>query len=152
MYISLQNRSQHGRMAGVYKLVNASASVETADPHQLIQLLFESLNATLLKAMGALQRGDMQTKADALGLATRLIDEGLKASLVHNSGDPQADALSAKLALVYNYTSMRLTLANLRNDVSLVEEVRNVMAPVATAWLQIKSAVAAQATSEHQGV
>jgi flagellar protein FliS len=61
--------------------------------------------------------------------------------LVHDSGDPQADALSAKLALVYNYTSMRLTLANLRNDVSLVEEVRNVMAPVSTAWLQIKSAI-----------
>jgi len=141
MYIPLQNRSQHGRMAGVYKLVNASSSVENADPHQLIQLLFESLNDTLLKAMGALQRGDMQVKADALGLATRLIDEGLKASLVHNSGDTQADALSAKLALVYNYTSMRLTLANLRNDVTLVEEVRRVMAPVASAWLQIKASV-----------
>jgi flagellar protein FliS len=128
-------------MAGVYKLVNASSSVENADPHQLIQLLFESLNDTLLKAMGALQRGDMQVKADALGLATRLIDEGLKASLVHNSGDTQADALSAKLALVYNYTSMRLTLANLRNDVTLVEEVRRVMAPVASAWLQIKASV-----------
>lgn len=142
MYIPLQNRTQIGRMAGAYKLVNATSKVETADPHQLIQLLFEALNETLLKAMGALQRGDLQTKADALSLATRLIDEGLKASLVHNSGDPAADALSAKLTLVYNYTSMRLTLANLRNDTTLIEEVRKVMAPVAHAWGEIKSRVA----------
>ena len=52
MYIPLQNRSQSGRLAGVYKLVSATSSVESADPHQLIQLLFESLQETLLKAMG----------------------------------------------------------------------------------------------------
>lgn len=139
MYIPLQNRSQSGRLAGVYKLVSASSSVESADPHQLIQLLFESLQETLLKAMGALQRGDMATKAQALGLATRLIDEGLKASLEHRSGDAQADALSAKLALVYDYASMRLTLANLRNDTGLVEEVRRILAPVSSAWGEISS-------------
>lgn len=148
MYISLQNRSSHSRLAGVYKLVNASSNVESADPHQLIQLLFEALNETLLKAMGAMQRADIKTKGEALSKAVRLIDEGLKAGLVHQTGNPQADALAAKLADIYDYASMRLTLANLRNDVALIEEVREVMAPVSSAWSQIKSVVMPVATKE----
>jgi flagellar protein FliS len=148
MYISLQNRSSHSRLAGVYKLVNASANVESADPHQLIQLLFEALNETLLKAMGAMQRGEVQAKGEALIKAVRLIDEGLKAGLIQHTGDPQADDLAAKLANIYDYASMRLTLANLRNDVRLIEEVRRVMAPVSSAWSQIQSVVMPVVTTE----
>lgn len=141
MYLSVQNRSVHGRMAGAYQTVNASSSVSSADPHQLIQLLFDALHDTLLKAVGAMQRGDIAAKGESLSKAVRLIDEGLKAGLVYGSGNAQADALAKQLGELYGYASIQLTLANLRNDVQLIQQVQQALMPVATAWSQIRPVV-----------
>ena len=127
------------RAASAYKTVAAETGVQGADPHQLVDLLFDALMQSMNLARGAMQRGDMETKGKALGKAVRILEEGLKASLNPRDGGQLAHNLRA----VYEYSVQRLTLANMRNDDTLVVEVSNLLEPVAQSWKDIRSAAPA---------
>ena len=121
-------------MSSVYKQVHADTKVSGADPHQLIALLYDSLKEALAKTVGAMERGDAVGKAQAIGHAVRLLEEGLKAGLNTQSGDLAGDTLAAQLRDLYDHCVLRLTLANARNDVALVHEVRRLIEPLADAF------------------
>ncbi|WCM92715.1 flagellar export chaperone FliS [Acidovorax sp. NCPPB 2350] len=120
------------RAASVYRQVGVQSSVDGASPHQLIQMLFEGLMQSLNAARGSMQRGEVEEKGRHLGKAVRILEEGLKGGL-----SPMGGELSVNLRSLYDYCVGRLTMANLRNDVSLVEEVVNLIVPVAQGWSAI---------------
>ncbi|TSE18602.1 Flagellar protein FliS [Tepidimonas alkaliphilus] len=121
------------RTANAYLRQAAASRVAAASPHELIAMLFEGVDQTLLSALGALERGDIPAKAAALSKAVRLLDEGLRAAL-----DPKGGELTERLDALYDYCILRLTQANLHNDAKGIEEVRGLLAPVADAWNQIR--------------
>jgi flagellar protein FliS len=121
------------RAASAYKRVGAQTSIEGASPHQVICLLFEALLRSLQSARGALARGDIETKGEAIGKAVRILEEGLKSGLDMDAGGE----LAVNLNGVYNYSILRLTTANLKNDASLIEEVTQLIVPVFDAWKSI---------------
>lgn len=121
------------RAANAYKSVGVQSSVDGADPHQLVALLFEGLEQSVLAARGALQRGDVAVKGAQITRAVRFLEEGLKGGL-----DPQRGGeLAERLRSLYDYCIERLTLANLRNDGDLLAEVASLIAPVAQGWKEI---------------
>jgi len=121
------------RAASAYKRVGAQTSIEGASPHQVICLLFEALLRSLHTARGALARGDIEAKGEAIGKAVRILEEGLKSGLDMEAGGELAINLNG----VYNYSILRLTTANLKNDASLIEEVTQLIVPVFDAWKSI---------------
>jgi len=121
------------RAASAYKRVGAQTSIEGASPHQVICLLFEALLRSLQSARGALARGDIETKGEAIGKAVRILEDGLKSGLDMDAGGE----LAVNLNGVYNYSILRLTTANLKNDASLIEEVTQLIVPVFDAWKSI---------------
>lgn len=129
------------RAATAYRQVGVQSVIDNASPHMLIQMLFDGLMQSLNAARGALQRGEIEEKGRQLGKAGRIIEEGLKAGLNTAQGGELADNLGA----LYNYCSTRLMLANVRNDAALIEEVVNLLAPVAQSWGQIGAGGAATA-------
>lgn len=129
------------RAASAYKTVAAATSVQGADPHQLVNLLFDALLQAMNQARGALERGDMETKAKALSKAVRILEEGLRGGLNLQEGGELAQRLQA----VYSYSVQRLTLANMRNEDALISEVTGLIEPVAQSWKDIRGA--AQATA-----
>jgi flagellar protein FliS len=129
MYIPLNNRS-----ASAYARVGVETSVSNADPHLLISLLFQGLLETLSLAQGAIDRRDIAAKGKYIAKATRLIDEGLQSSL-----SPEDSELRGNLNALYDYCMGRLLHANLRSDSAAVEEVRNLIEPVAQGWTAIRS-------------
>lgn len=122
------------RAAAAYRRVSADTSVQGADPHQLVSLLFEALLRHIRTARGALERQDIGAKGEALGKAVRIIEEGLKAGLNLRDGGEVA----ANLHQLYEYSVVRLTHANLRNDRQALDEVLALIEPVAQSWQQIK--------------
>lgn len=122
--------SVNSRAASAYRRVAAETSVQGADPHQLVDLLFSALLQSIATARGAMQRGDIPTKAAALGKAVRIIEEGLKAGLNLQEGGE----IAANLQQLYSYCLLRLTQGNQRNDVSALEEVERLIEPVAESW------------------
>lgn len=127
--------SVNTRAASTYKRVAVDTGVQTADPHQLVSLLFEALIQSLNLARGAMERKDVASKGAAIGKAIRIVDEGLKAGLNLQEGGE----LAANLKGLYEYSVQRLTLANLRNDVAPIHEVLNLIEPLADSWKQIRA-------------
>lgn len=132
MYTSM-NRSA----ANAYRQVGVQSVVDGASPHTLIQLLFDALEASLNAAKGAMQRGDIEEKGRQIGKSVRILEEGLKASLNMEQGGE----ISQNLVSLYDYCITQITLANLRNDVALLETAQNVLAPVGQGWREMGQTV-----------
>ncbi len=123
------------RAATAYRQVGVQSSVEGASAHMLIKLLFDGLTQSLNAARGALQRGDVEEKGRQIGKAVRILDEGLKAAL----NPAQGGEVAANLGALYDYCLRRLSSANARNDLGMIEEVVRLIAPVAEGWSQISA-------------
>lgn len=129
MFTSVSSRS-----AAAYKRASIEASVDMADPHQLVNLLFEALQRAIGGAKLALQAGDVPAKCKQIGNAVSILEEGLKAPLDLEKGGEIASNLDA----LYSYCVQRLVQANARNDVAALDEVARLIEPVASGWKQIK--------------
>ncbi len=125
--------SVNSRAASAYRRVAAETQVQGANPHQLVGLLFDALLQSINSARGAMTRGDVAAKGAAISKAVRIIDEGLKAGLNLREGGE----IAANLHRLYGYSVTRLTQANLRNDLKALQEVHNLIEPLAKSWQQI---------------
>jgi len=121
------------RAATAYQSTGIETSVNGASPHQLIVLLFDGLLQALNAARLAMQRKDIEAKGKQIVRAVRLLEEGLKAGLDMEHGGE----LARNLRNLYDYCSVRLTQANLRNDVEAIDEVQRLIHSVAEAWKHI---------------
>lgn len=123
----------------VYRQIGVQTGVASASPHQLVQMLLDACQDSLAQARGAIAAGDIQAKGRAIGRAARIVEEGLKACLNLDAGGP----LAADLNALYAYIGVRLTQANLANDVATLEECGRLLEPVRLAWIAIGPQVAA---------
>jgi flagellar protein FliS len=127
--------SANSRSAAAYKRVSIEASVDLADPHQLVTLLFEALQRSIGIAKLHMQAGDIAGKCKQIGNAMNIIEQGLKAPLdMENGGE-----IASNLRILYDCCVMRLVLANARNDTKLLDEVTQLIEPVASGWREIKT-------------
>jgi len=142
MYSNSSLSSPFARPQGhsaAYRQVGVETGVAQASPHHLVQMLFDGLLESIAQARGAMHQGAIDAKGRALGRAVRIVEEGLKASLDLRGGG----ALAQDLADLYAYITLRLTQANLRNDVPALDECASLVLPLREAWVSI----AAQADS-----
>jgi flagellar secretion chaperone FliS len=123
-------------LSSLYRQVGVQTDVESANPHQLVLMLFDSALESIVCARGAVESGDVETKGRAITRASRIVDEGLKSAL-----SPAGGELSSNLANLYNYISMRLMQAHLRNDVKALDECRRLIEPLREAWVGIGAQV-----------
>ncbi|MDG2502434.1 MAG: flagellar export chaperone FliS [Porticoccaceae bacterium] len=112
-----------------YRSVGAASAVPYADRVQLIQMLFDGLLAALADAEGHIQRNDIPAKSESFGRASKIII-GLQGSLDFEKGGEIARNLSE----LYDYCTRRLLKASLRNDVSILHEVRSLLNEINSAW------------------
>ncbi len=129
--------------AKAYRTVSVDTQASSSDPHALVLMLFDgALSATRL-GLGHMQAGRIADKAAALSKATRIVDEGLKVSLDKSAGGQ----LAHRLGDLYEYMTMRLLQANLRNDAAALSEVIRLLEDLRAAWAQIRKPAAAQSAT-----
>lgn len=121
------------RSANAYQRINVETGVVQADPHRLVDMLFDGLLHNIAAARGALARGDIKAKCQHISTAVRILEEGLKGSLNLQEGGE----LAANLQRVYDYCVVRLTQANVRNDDGALQEVAKILSPIADGWKQM---------------
>ena len=128
----------NARAMSAYRQVGVQSMVDSASPQQLIKMLFDGLLASINAARGAIERGDINEKVRHIGKAIRILQEGLLGALDREKGGE----LAGNLASLYDYCTTRLTLANARNDASMVDEVAGLVNTVAQGWNEITNAPA----------
>ena len=118
---------------GLYQQVGVETRLSGANAHQLVAMLFDGYMEALAQGRGAMRAGQLEAKGLALGRAVRIIEEGLRAGLDHQAGG----SLARDLNDLYTYLTMRLTMANLRDDEAALDECQRLMLPLQEAWMAI---------------
>lgn len=127
----------HRSQSSFYRNVQVETGVMSADPHRLVSMLFEGAMGAIARAQGAMQRGDIAAKGQAIGQAVSIIEEGLRGALDMDRGGEVSKALDELYACVV----YRLTLANAKNDVAPLRECVELLTPVQDAWDSIRGQV-----------
>ena len=112
-----------------YQQVSNQEAVSGASPHRLVQMLMEGALQRMAEAKGAIQRGDVVKKGEAIGKAVSLIG-GLRDSLNMDveGGLPQ------QLDELYEYLAGRLLQANIHSDEAAVNEAIQLMTTIKSGW------------------
>lgn len=123
------NRSGVRSALQQYKQVNVHSMVEGASPHRLIQMLMEGALEKMHIARGLMLEGKLGPKAEHITWAISIID-GLRISLDKELGGEIAQNLED----IYDYMVRRLVETNLKNDVTILDEVSDLMKQIKEAW------------------
>ncbi len=121
-----------------YQANGIKAAVEGANPHRLIDMLMERALARIAIAKGHMQRGHVAEKGEHVSGAMAIID-GLRTFLDHEAGGELASDLDS----LYEYMSRRLLEANMSDEVSILDEVSELVREIRSAWVAIGDQVPA---------
>lgn len=112
-----------------YQHVSIEAGILSADPHRLIQILFESALEKLMIAKKFIEINNIHDKGVAISFAISII-ETLQASLNEDEGGEIAKNLSD----LYGYMLRTLIEANLHNDLKKIDEVVQLITTIKSGW------------------
>jgi len=122
-----------------YQSVGIETSIMDADPHRLIQLLFQGALDSLAAAKGSIEREDIAQRNAHLNKAIQIVG-GLKDFLDQEKGGE----LARNLERLYGYVEVRLFEANVNNSIEMVNECIELIREVSGAWTEIRPQVEAQ--------
>jgi flagellar protein FliS len=128
------------RGVNAYANVGLETGIASASPHALIVMLYDGALVALLSAKTNIAAGNIAAKGSAISKAISIIDNGLRASLDKNAGGE----IAANLDALYDYMSRRLLHANLKNDVTIIDEIHRLLADLRGAWVEIGDKVQQQ--------
>jgi|TARA_B110000240_G_scaffold198262_1_gene257775 flagellar protein FliS len=124
--MNAQNAMNH------YKSIGLKSGVESATPHQLIDMLLKGAIGKIGEAKLAMTGGQIALKGEAVGKAIAIV-EYLRVSL-----DPGIDAaFSEQLGELYRYIETRLLEANLKNDTEALDEAQALLRELSVGWAGI---------------
>lgn len=116
-----------------YQSLELRTQVETASPHELINLLLQGALANIAKAQGFMARKQLTEKGVHIGKALSIV-EGLKTSLNHQKGGE----ISVNLQQLYEHIQDNLLKANLTNDEQLLTHSTTLLTDIHQAWKGIQ--------------
>lgn len=123
--------------ANVYARVGLETGVMSATPHQLISMLFSGAKAAIGMARHHMAQGEIAAKGKAISKAIGIIDNGLKPSFEAAPGDTGGAELVANMMALYDYVSLCLMRANLRNAPALLDEAERLLDSIGSAWREM---------------
>lgn len=108
------------------------AAVYGASPIGLVVMLYEGAIKAVVQAGAAIQIQRFDEKARLISKTIDIID-GLRESLDLESGTEAA----ANLNELYHYMKYRLGVANMKNDLEILTEVRHLLETILPAWQEV---------------
>ncbi|MBW4933759.1 flagellar export chaperone FliS [Marinobacter sp. F4206] len=122
-----------------YQRINTQTSITDADPHKLIQLLYQGAIERINMAKAQLQARNFDGKGK---LILKAID--IVAALRGFLDKEQGGDLSERLDALYEYMERALWEANARNDINRLDEVAGLLRSIKEGWDGIREEVVAQ--------
>jgi flagellar secretion chaperone FliS len=106
--------------------------VLTADPIELVNLLYQACTQAVRDARHHLAEGRIKERSEQITKACGIVIE-LATSLDHERGGE----ISRRLALLYDYIQRRLLEANLQQSDAPLAEVLGLLATLSEAWASV---------------
>ncbi len=112
-----------------YNKINLQTEIDYATPHRLIQMLINGALSSLSQAKGHMKSNAISQKGEDISMTISIIG-GLRDSLDHEKGG----SIATNLDNLYEYMTRRLIESNIKNDISLVNEVYGLLVEIKSAW------------------
>lgn len=122
-----------------YQRINTQTSITDADPHKLIQLLYNGALERINMAKARMQAGDIEGKGRLISKTIEIIG-GLRSFLDFDKGGE----LAIQLEALYEYMGRALLEASAKNDVAKLDEVASLLRSVKDGWDGIREEVVNQ--------
>jgi len=106
--------------------------IASADPHRLILMLLEGAITSIQFSKKEMEAGHIAAKGEGISKAIRIIGE-LDASLNMEAGGE----IAANLRALYEYMSLTLVDANLKNDAKKLVDVGLLLSELKAGWVGI---------------
>ena len=119
-----------------YQAVNTQTSVVDVDRHQLIQLLFDGAIERINMAKARINAKDFEGKNRLINKSIEIVS-GLRSFLDIEKGQE----LAKNLFDLYVYCEHKLFQANVRNDISILDEVLGHLKKIQEGWSGIRKEV-----------
>lgn len=127
-------KNPYQQVSNQYKSIELQTRIDTASPHELIELLLQGARSHIATAQGNIQRKQIKEKGEHIGKALSII-EGLKLSLNHENGG----TIAANLQQLYDYIQQLITQANINNNEDLLAQANLLLAEIHQAWQAINT-------------
>ena len=114
-----------------YTQTKAQSGVESASATQLITMLLDGALERVARAQGHMERGELAEQGEVIGKVIDIV-ASLDSYLDHDKGGE----VSKTLESLYDYIVRQLYQANLKNDVSVLEEVATLLSEVRAGWVE----------------
>ena len=121
------------RAAGQYRRLQNESRAESADPVELVTMLYDELE-TAVGVLAAMVRQGQRVSATEPAHRARAILIGLDVGLDHENGGDVAEAL----ARVYRSMRRKLDNAVAANDADELDELLKGIVTVSSAWRQLR--------------
>tara|TARA_R110001583_G_scaffold9788_2_gene45903 strand:+ start:20321 stop:20746 length:426 start_codon:yes stop_codon:yes gene_type:complete len=115
-----------------YQNINVESGINAADPHTIISMLFDGIFQSVSITKGAIDRKELDVKSKQLNKAISIL-RSLQSSLDMDS-EPK---ISANFYDLYGYCIDRLTDVSVTLDCDIIDEVVDLLKPLAEAWKNI---------------
>ena len=121
----------------LYDEVTYDASVEFANNHALVSMLFRALIDSLNDALRHMRSNEYASKGQCITKA-----QGIIAGLISTLDFERGGDIAKDLASIYGYCHRSLTRAHAQNDESKLTEVRDTLNKLYGAWASIPPSIA----------
>ncbi|BES70892.1 flagellar export chaperone FliS [Marinobacter nanhaiticus D15-8W] len=119
-----------------YQRVNTQTSIVDADPHKLIQLLYDGALERINMAKARMQAKDFEGKGRLISKTMEIVG-GLRSFLDFEKGGELAE----RLETLYDYMERTLFEANRYNDAAKLDEVARLLRQIKEGWDGIRGEV-----------
>ncbi len=118
--------------AAAYQLISAQSSIESADQHKLVEMLYTGAISRINTAKSHMEMGNVGNKGKTISDVIAIIEELRRTLDMEKGGE-----LAANLHDLYEYMKSRLLQANLKNDAEILDEVKGLLEKLLDGWQQI---------------
>ncbi|QDF75907.1 MULTISPECIES: flagellar export chaperone FliS [Shewanella] len=112
-----------------YRKVSVESDLSVASPHRVIQMLLAGAIERLAQAKCAIEQDDVAQRGLLIGKAIGIVN-GLNGSL---NMDTEGD-VAVNLSQLYDYMLVRLSEANVNNDVKAIDDVVALLKTIKEGW------------------
>lgn len=126
-------RGQFKAARARYTQIDVVSRVESADPHQLVTILYDELLQALDAMALAAAKKDFGQRGDRQARALRLLS-GLETSLDFEAGGE----IATGLARIYREARRLVIAAARENDPTKITQAREMLSGIAEAWGRIR--------------
>jgi flagellar protein FliS len=112
-----------------YRKVSLDSELSVASPHRIIQMMFAGGLERLAQSRYAIENGDLKNKGIFIGKAVGIVN-GLNSSLNMDGGGE----LAGNLTQLYDFIVLKITEANLNNDVKAIDDAVSVLRTLKEGW------------------